>query len=342
MRQRCSWHLTITRLVPSVPGGRWLCAIAIFLVLMSAFWACGVFDPHVPDRQSGSAGAALFFSVVLAYTIPVLHYISARTSDAIVALAPSLQTGTAGLAGLQRRVWHKPRAWFLWVLGIGLASGLAHNLLVFGSASELAHGFISYPHVAAVVVGTWLTWILITLALAALLDNARLMAELGRATRIDLLQPHRLRPIGTVAVLSTLMVVGAMAAFPVMFLDRELSAMAYVPGLIAMAIPMFLLAALPVWPAHRRLSRAKADAIAELNRRIDAVVAGAGSPPAMMADDEALATLAPLLTYRQELMQMSEWPVDVGVVTRLGLYLVIPPLTWVGAALIEKLLDTFL
>jgi hypothetical protein len=239
-------------------------------------------------------------------------------------------------------VWHKPRPWFLWVLAIGLASGLAHNLLLFGSASQLARGFIGHASVAAVVVGTWLTWVFITFALAALLDNARLMAGLGRRVRIDLLQPHALRPFGSVAVLSTLMVVGAMAAFPVMFVDRELSAMAYVPGLVAMAVPMLLLAALPLWPVHRRLRQAKAEAVADVNRRIGAAVDAAGSEPGMAVDDRALAVLAPLLTYRQEVVQASEWPVDISVVRRLGLYLIIPPLTWVGAALIEKLLDVLL
>jgi len=36
---------------------------------------------------------------------------------------------------------------------------------------------------------------------------------------------------------------------------------------------------------------------------------------------------------------VSEWPFDVGVITRLGLYLIIPPLTWIGAVLIERLVD---
>ena len=39
---------------------------------------------------------------------------------------------------------------------------------------------------------------------------------------------------------------------------------------------------------------------------------------------------------------MSEWPFDVGVMTRLAFYLVIPPLTWVGAALIENAVDALL
>jgi hypothetical protein len=54
------------------------------------------------------------------------------------------------------------------------------------------------------------------------------------------------------------------------------------------------------------------------------------------------ATIAPLLIYRREIGRISDWPMDINVVTRLGLYLIIVPLTWVGAALIENAVDMFI
>jgi hypothetical protein len=52
--------------------------------------------------------------------------------------------------------------------------------------------------------------------------------------------------------------------------------------------------------------------------------------------------MVPLLAYRREIRAISEWPFDLGSATRFGLILVIPPLTWIGAALVERLLDAFL
>ena len=57
---------------------------------------------------------------------------------------------------------------------------------------------------------------------------------------------------------------------------------------------------------------------------------------------EELTRLNDLLAYRREIAGVSEWPFDLGAMSRLGLYLVIPPLTWVGAALIENLVETLL
>ena len=52
-----------------------------------------------------------------------------------------------------------------------------------------------------------------------------------------------------------------------------------------------------------------------------------------------LEQIVPLLNYQREITGITTWPFDVSALVRLGLYLVIPPLTWVGAALIERIVD---
>jgi hypothetical protein len=42
------------------------------------------------------------------------------------------------------------------------------------------------------------------------------------------------------------------------------------------------------------------------------------------------------------MQQASKWPFDMPTLTRLGLYLILPPLTWVAAALIENLVEKLL
>jgi len=276
MNEDNSRHISLTRLVPPIPGGRWLCALGIFLVTTTIFWACGVFGPERTATLTGSYGAALFFSVVLSYTVPILHYISTRTADAIGALGPLLDAEQVQVSAWQHRVWHKPRAWFRWVLSIGVVSGLAHNLLLFGSLSKLVDDITSDAPAAAIFSGTCLIWIVLTLSLAALLDNALLLRKLARHIRINLLQPQQLRPFGTVAVISTLAVIGIQAAFPIMFVDSGLNATAYIPGLIPTSAVMLLLAALPVWPIHRRLAGAKALALAPKPRPKNQPTKGGG------------------------------------------------------------------
>jgi hypothetical protein len=40
--------------------------------------------------------------------------------------------------------------------------------------------------------------------------------------------------------------------------------------------------------------------------------------------------------------RVSDWPLDIGALSQLAFYLIIPPLTWVGAALIENVVDALL
>ena len=55
-----------------------------------------------------------------------------------------------------------------------------------------------------------------------------------------------------------------------------------------------------------------------------------------------LNTVLPLLHYRREIAQASTWPFDLGNLTTFAFYLIIPPLTWVGAALIENLVNVLI
>ena len=62
----------------------------------------------------------------------------------------------------------------------------------------------------------------------------------------------------------------------------------------------------------------------------------------LLDDAENLSAVTRLLIYRREIQQAPEWPFDMPALTRLGLYLILPPLTWVAAALIENLVDKLL
>jgi hypothetical protein len=68
------------------------------------------------------------------------------------------------------------------------------------------------------------------------------------------------------------------------------------------------------------------------------LVTGAGQLP----DHARLEKINNLLDHRQHMRRVSDWPLDIGALSRLGFYLIIPPLTWIGAALIENIVDALL
>jgi len=319
-----------------IPGryGRWLTSATIFGFLYGCFSLLGVFDTAHPELFS--SGAAFFFCVILAYIIPIYHYITERTEVELHNLDPVLALDDVEREHLEHVISHKHRVWYAWVLCIGLLMGLGHNLLLSGSLAVLLTMFNASSAAGSMLLATIMVWVVMTFALAGLIDNALIFARLAGKSVVDLLNTAALTPFARVAVFSTLAVIGAQASLPFMLIDGYVSPLAYVPGIIATCGPMFLLFALPVWPIHRAIARAKNSRIAELNAAIGQ------EPDPDLTQPETLAGLNSLLSFRREIQLVSEWPFDVSVVTRLGLYLIIPPLTWVGAALGENLVEALI
>jgi hypothetical protein len=320
------------RLVPARRAGRWLSAALILAVLLGWFNAAGVL---FGDARDSSTAAALFFAVILAYIVPVFHYITDRTRAAFADIAPHLNATPAQREAWRARIDRRSLRWIAVVTSIGVCAWLAHTALLYaarGSPASLQPAGAWFTLMAAPL----LVWIVMTTAIVALLDNARLFHRLGGYVRIDLLDTRPLTAFARVSVSSTLAIVGAQAAFPIMLLDPSVALAASVPGLIVTTFAMAELFVLPVWPVHRAIAAAKRAELTRINAAI-ATATGA-TPPA----EDALQALQPYLTYRREIAAVHEWPFDTGVTTRLALYLIIPPLTWVAAALIDVAVERLL
>ncbi|MCZ6459328.1 MAG: hypothetical protein O6766_08200 [Gammaproteobacteria bacterium] len=320
-----------------LPGrwGRWLTSLLIFSGMFLLLGSAGVWTDILPDSARSSRSASFFFCVILAYIIPVFHFICERSQTALCALTPVLDLDVEQIALQERALIHKPRRWRLIVLSVGLLAGSAHNAVLW-----IANGDVPVSS----NIGTWVVtvfatmavWLVMTTVVFALVHNASLFARLSKRLKIDLLNTPALKPFATVAVISTLAMIGAQAAYPLMLMEGEISTITYLPGLVATAGPMLLMLFLPIWPVHRLLADQKRKTIDGLTQQIV-------NAPRMTDDQQAaLAELNPLLAFRREIMQVPEWPFDIGLLARLLLYLILPPLTWVGAALIENLVDSVL
>jgi hypothetical protein len=154
-----------------------------------------------------------------------------------------------------------------------------------------------------------------------------------------LLDAYNLLPFARVSINSSLAIIGALSLFPLIGMENGLNLTKSLPGAIAILVPLMIIFIIPIWPIHRRLARLKEQELTILNKRIAASLNADGG---VDIEAEKLDTLLPLLNYRREIIQISTWPFDLGNITRFALYLIIPPLTWVGAALIENLVDALL
>jgi hypothetical protein len=94
---------------------------------------------------------------------------------------------------------------------------------------------------------------------------------------------------------------------------------------------------IPSWGLRHRIRDAKLAELARVNAALAGDAGALDSSP--IGRDAGRLTAVDLLAYRDRVEALREWPIDASVVGRLGLYLLIPLASWVGAALVERLVD---
>ncbi|MGA0839018.1 MAG: hypothetical protein ACO3P1_03885 [Pseudomonadales bacterium] len=332
--QAGTWHIGLTRLVPPVPAGRLITGLALFFAMVTGYAQSGLLTPDEP--ADNPQYAAIFFSAVIGYIIPMFHLISARTVAALDLLAADA-AHDAGLTSLihraRERVYRKPRTWMLAVISVGLLAGFAHNIAL--SLSGQLSNLKTVPELS-IQVGTMLVWVILPLAGIGLVDNALRLAEIGRRLPLRPFEQSNLEPIARVAVYSTLALVGTQTLYPILMMGREASAVSLLPGMVATLIPMLMLALVPIRPLYRRLRDAKRALLLAIDREISRC--GTPAPDATTRLDH----LTRLLDYRREARAIREWPIDLPNTVRFLLYVIIPPFTWIAAALLGRVVDALL
>jgi hypothetical protein len=331
--QRPRYKMWMLHLVPAIPYGKFWCCLLLFALLNALFFAMAGMSLY-------TFISSLFFCAIIAYIVPIFAYITERTMEALDEIYPLLDMDLEEFDALKHSVNHKSVRWIALCLLGGFLGSVLHYSVVRGGMGQYL--LMREWHITEVtgMIGSLMVWITMTTAIAALVYNAVVFARLGATrVRIQLLQTRQLVVVGKVAVISTLALIGALMFFPLLFLNQSISFAAISPATLATAVPMIMLFFLPIWPVHQRIRKLKQRELERIEARISPL-AGAGDSP--LNGGAELQQLLPLLAYQREISSVSSWPFDLGVLTRLGLYMVIPPLTWLGAALLEKLLDLYL
>ena len=313
--------------------GSWLSSAIIFPVAYLIFSVLGA-------GQGLSDYVTVFFSLIMAYMIPIFAYIVRRSEEAFDRLEPALDGSEE-----ERAVWRATLSggtmrWHAVVTTAALIAGSVHmGIMEELYAAELPANF-SLRDALVTHFGTLMVWVVMTTVISTLMRNAAMFSRLGRENlRVALFRNDEMSPLADVAVISTLSMIGAQVVLAILLLDPVADWRTIAPGVIATAVNIVPLMVLPVWSVHVRLRRCKEQELARLRISLDALAVPAGDE---LSDATYMDDRNRLLLYRREVMQASEWPFDLGALTRFGLYLVIPPLTWVGAALIENLVDSVL
>jgi len=210
---------------------------------------------------------------------------------------------------------------------LGIAYGVIASVQVLIDVARGQTGATLYLWVPLLVPVLWAT---ILPALWRLLRVTGFVYRLGARVRVDLGDPRGLGVFADVGIRHLLLIVIGLSVIPMQaILTGGLGLIDFLPPLIVTTPVAVVVLVLPVWGIHRAIVAAKE---AELDRATNALSA---IPP---ADGQYLLWWL----YRQQIAQSSEWPVAARSATRIALYVVIPPLAWVAAALVQDIVANVL
>ncbi len=311
-----------------------LLALGFLLVFVVLELALGRFTKYTVDTYREDLRVAVVLCLLAAY-LPVAWVYSVRSARRTAAeIVPSLTRG-AGTVGLEE-AGRFDRAGLRKAGVVGVA--LLVVALVFAEAG--------LPNLSALeqmspeayfhrVLAIWIGWFSGRFAYVIWVESKR-FSQIGRERmEIDLLDLASVEPLVRYGLRQTLVTIGAFSVFALMFYDSE-AAPNLIWFLLATGLSFLLLATagllIPVRGVHDAIAREKTHELARVNDQIRRARAGSGTLP----------SLADWIAYRSLIASVREWPVDAPTLRRFALYLAIPLGSWLGGALVERIVDALL
>ena len=198
------------------------------------------------------------------------------------------------------------------------------------SSFDLAH-----PELAWVlfrnILTNWLAWRLGVHEIVL----ARGFALAARRVAVDLLDPRPLAVFARKSQRSVAVWAGFLVIFSTFWLgDAAGSANAFFLVLIlAFLVPVYLV---PLLGVHRRLVAAKQAELDRVNERIRHAISVEGAAPVSQT------RLADWIAYRRLVEDAREWPLEAPALVRSLLFVALGVGSWLGGALVERLLGALL
>jgi hypothetical protein len=267
---------------------------------------------------------ALMLILVPAYLLAALAIAQQRSLGLIEQLRPLLRDPEAAERAATNVRGALRRSWKLGTV-IGIVFGLL-NTEPFAAIPESGAPLVA----GSLAVGQLILWWTVGLLGLARIGSAHVFRRLGESISFDLFRLDELRPFARAGVIDVVLIAGALLFTPLQSLDAEFRWYNYQFALVvALPAAAFFL----FWPLvdlRRRI-------LQDRHARLEAVEARLGD---LSGGDnaETIVRSEALLAHRDRLRAASTTPLSSRLLSRVLFYLVLPPLAWAGAALVERLL----
>lgn len=302
-------------------------ALGLFIVLCLYYLWSGALSPEPLPRFFESAAQVQGMLLLFVLVVPFIWWAMVFARRRSLELAREIDHQFPGVS-LTSQVLTVPLSWLGAGLGLGLLYAVFFNIpdsmVNIGEANRLE---------VSIIVGQILVWLAVGALLAFRLRVGLCFHRVAKEVPMDLFEHSPLKPFARLGLVDVVVVAGGMIISTVQSLDFSFRPDNYSKALIVVVPAVVYMMVYPMYPLHHRLQAAKNEQLALIN---DAVRTASKA-----MESSSMAQLELLLQRRARIRETPTWPVDLAIVQRFVFYLVVPPLAWVGAALVEMALTNF-
>ncbi len=285
-------------------------------------------------KHLGSIGSALFVSVWIPTAISLVVHVLSSSKSYLDELRPVLSCSDEVFLQLKNKVTHEKRIFLITWGCVGLAVGgtlqWEHLHYLLTTDKQLP------PFYYLLNLLVLFLWSLMFQVFNTLIRNARLFGEIvGDHLEVNLLDLKQLSPCSKVAIVPVLLAVGLYVVYPLNWVGKplELSDM-FFPMLFTLP-SLLLMFLLPLLPLKRKIQQQKEQQISAITKAIKGDKSAlAGS---YLTHESNTVTTLEMLQFRQYIEKLNDWGIDSPALKKISLYVLLPPSTWVAAALVEQL-----
>lgn len=305
-----------------------VCTAALGGFALWVTWVIGIVDEVAAGREPDIAvRAPVTLYMMLGYLPMAIYYLGRWTREHFDRIEERFSVGSAPVLF--------PRALANWVGVVGVVT--IYFLFMFVPDRPLLlfqpwrwPADYAFPLVGLVFLG----WFIFRFMLLLVWTSLAISRTAKNIHDIDLLDAASVKPYAQQGVRSSLLAVISLSISANLWLDPNSPSVATFTTLILLVAAAVLALILPTWGIHQCLKSSKQKEL----RLIRKSIASRRDPETRSVDDAQ--QLCADLAMERRLNEVSEWPFDAGSYGRVALFVFLGFGSWVGAALVERLIET--
>jgi uncharacterized membrane protein len=317
-----------------------LSAISVATIILASILSLLYFTGMFAFDDSGrlihiaNIGDSLFISLWIPTTYFIVVIALRRSEQQLTKLRPYLPCSDKEFTSLLLNIYSSKKTSMLTWGIIGVLVGI---LTQFNGLKYIYENHEKVPASIYVmmVLGLCL-WTLIFQVFSVLIRNAQNFGEIAKSyLEVNLVNINSTSPFSNVAIQPVLLAAGIYMLWPLKWIGSPINfSELTLPLLLTVPSLMFMLF-LPLLPARRKIQQQKKTEIALLDDAINGNLSALKD--SYIKRDMDRVTLPELIQFRQYIHSVNEWAIDAPALRQISLYIVLPPLTWIGAALVEQM-----